>query len=94
MVFWLAGLVMMLVLGVSMRMLPLLDRHMREADWVGGLPPAACVLVAQSEHDGGVGGWEVRFTVRQFITPGLPMTTANFLEKVSSIEHSVLRPSA
>jgi hypothetical protein len=68
MVFWPAGLEMMLAVGVSMRMLPLLERHMRDADCVGGLPPGACVLVAQSEHEGGVGGSEGGCTVRQFIT--------------------------
>jgi hypothetical protein len=47
---------MMLVWGVSMRRLPLLERHMRDADCVGGAPPAGCVFVAQSEQDGGVGG--------------------------------------
>jgi len=72
MVFWLAGIVMMLVCGVSRRMFPLPDRHTREANWVGGLPPAACVLVAQSEHDGGVGGMEGSSTVRKFITPDFP----------------------
>jgi hypothetical protein len=56
MVFWVAGLEMTLAVGVSRRMLPLLERHMRDADWVGGLPPGACVLVAQSEQDGGIGG--------------------------------------
>jgi hypothetical protein len=49
---------MMLVVGVSRRMLPLLERYMRDADCVGGVPPGACVLVAQSEQDGGVGGTE------------------------------------
>jgi hypothetical protein len=36
---------------------------------VGGVPPAACILVAQSEHDGGIG---VCSTVRKFITPYFP----------------------
>jgi hypothetical protein len=58
MVFWLAGRVMMLLQGVSMRVLPLLDRQMREADCVGAPPPEASVCVAQSEHDGTTGGWE------------------------------------
>jgi hypothetical protein len=40
-VFWAAGLEIMLVVGVSMRILPLLERHIRDADWVGGLPPGA-----------------------------------------------------
>jgi len=31
MAFWLAGIVIMLVFGVSIRMLPLLERHMRDA---------------------------------------------------------------
>jgi len=47
---------MMLVWGVSNRNLPSLDRHMREADCVGAPPPAGCILVAQSEQEGGVGG--------------------------------------
>src|ERR1700733_5273011 len=68
MVFWAAGLEMMLVAGVSRRMLPLLERHMRDADCVGGVPPGACVLVAQSEQDGGVGGTEGSDTGRKFIT--------------------------
>lgn len=46
---------MMLVLGVSKRILPSLDRHMRDADWDGGPPPAGWVFVAQSEQNGGVG---------------------------------------
>jgi len=29
-----------LVWGMSMRVLPSLERHMREAVWVGGPPPA------------------------------------------------------
>jgi hypothetical protein len=72
-VFWLPGRVMMLMLGVSRRRLPLLDRHMRDADGIGGtLPPAGCVLVAHSEHEGGIGGTggtEGGATVRKFITP-------------------------
>ena len=69
MVLWLPGRVMMLVCGVSRRRLPLLDRHMRDADCVGGaLPPAACVLVAHSEHEGGIGGTEGGCTVRKFTT--------------------------
>ncbi|MFZ1159252.1 MAG: hypothetical protein WAO10_15825 [Candidatus Sulfotelmatobacter sp.] len=68
-VFWLPGRVMMLVCGVSRRMFPLLDLHMRDADWVGGaLPPAACVLVAHSKHEGGIGGTEGGCTVRKFTT--------------------------
>ena len=47
---------MMLVLGVSMRILPLLDRHMRENDCAVAPPPGASDLVAQSEQEGGVGG--------------------------------------
>jgi len=59
----------MLVWGVSSRMLPLLDLHTRDADCVGGaLPPAACVLVAHSEHEGGIGGTGGGSTVRKFIT--------------------------
>src|ERR1700685_623337 len=68
MVFWVAGLEMMLVVGVSRRMLPLLERHMRDADCVGGVPPGTCVLVAQSEQDGGIGGTEGSDTGRKFIT--------------------------
>jgi hypothetical protein len=56
MVCWAEGMEMTLVWGVSMRRLPLLERHMRDADCVGGAPPAGCVFVAQSEQDGGVGG--------------------------------------
>ena len=71
-VFWLPGRVMMLVCGVSRRRLPLLDLHMRDADCVGAaLPPAACVLVAHSEHEGGIGGTgetEGGCTVRKFTT--------------------------
>ena len=63
-----AGSVMMLAFGVSIRIFPALDCHMRDGDCTGGLPPAACVLVAHSEHAGGVGGGEVRPTVPQFIT--------------------------
>jgi hypothetical protein len=47
---------MTLLKGVSMRVLPSLERHSRDADWVGGPPPAGCVLLAHSEHDGGAGG--------------------------------------
>ena len=39
-----------------MRVLPSLERHMREAVWDGGPPPAGCVLLAHSEQEGGVGG--------------------------------------
>ena len=68
-VFWLPGRVMMLVFGVSRRIFPLLDLHMRDADWVGGaLPPAACVLVAHSEHEGGIDGTEGGCTERKFTT--------------------------
>jgi len=49
-------------------MLPLLERHMRDADCIGGAPPGACVLVAQSEQDGGIGGTEGSDTGRKFIT--------------------------
>ena len=66
----------MLMFGVSRRRLPLLDRHMRDADGIGGaLPPAGCVLVAHSEHEGGIGGTggtggtDGGATVRKFITP-------------------------
>jgi heme iron utilization protein len=69
MVRWPAGSVMMLVWGVSIRMFPLLDFHMRDADCAGGAPAAGCVLVAQSEHEGGVGGGTGGSTVPQFITP-------------------------
>jgi hypothetical protein len=49
----------MLALGVSMRILPALERHMRDDDCGGALPalpPGASDLVAHSEHEGGVGG--------------------------------------
>jgi hypothetical protein len=65
--------VMMLMFGVSRRRLPLLDRHMRDADGIGcALPPAGCVVVAHSEYEGGIGGTggtEGGATVRKFITP-------------------------
>jgi hypothetical protein len=47
---------MILELGVSMRIFPLLERHMREEDCALALPPGASDLVAQSEQEGGVGG--------------------------------------
>ncbi len=47
---------MTLVFGVSRRNFPSLDRHIRDADWAGGPPPAGCVFVAQSEQKGGAGG--------------------------------------
>ncbi|HVR22593.1 MAG TPA: hypothetical protein VMU26_04675 [Candidatus Polarisedimenticolia bacterium] len=50
-----------------MRILPLLDRHIREDDWVGGLPPGASDLVAHSEHEGGIGGLSIRLTAPQSI---------------------------
>ena len=50
------GSEMTLVWGMSMRVLPSLERHMREAVWVGAPPPAGCVLLAHSEQEGGVGG--------------------------------------
>src|SRR5208283_635301 len=50
------GSVITLVCGVSRRILPSLERHMRDADCVGGPPAAGCVFVAQSEQEGGVGG--------------------------------------
>ena len=56
MVFCSAGFEIMLALGVSMRILPELDRHMREEDWFAAPPPGASDLVAQSEQEGGVGG--------------------------------------
>jgi hypothetical protein len=39
---------------VSKRILPSLERHMREADCDGGPPLAGCIFVAQSEQKGGV----------------------------------------
>jgi len=46
---------------------------MRDADGIGcALPPAGCVVVAHSEHEGGIGGTcgtEGGATVRKFITP-------------------------
>jgi hypothetical protein len=56
MVFCAAGFEMMLECGVSMRIWPLLDRHMRDDDCAVELPPAASALVAHSEQEGGVGG--------------------------------------
>jgi hypothetical protein len=47
---------MTLVVAVSMRVLPSPERHMRDADWVGGPPAAGCVLLLHSEHEGGAGG--------------------------------------
>jgi hypothetical protein len=47
---------MTLKLGVSMRILPLLERHIREDDCAVAPPPGDSDLVAQSEHEGGVGG--------------------------------------
>ncbi len=47
---------MILELGVSIRIFPLLDRHIREEDCALALPPGASDLVAQSEHEGGMGG--------------------------------------
>ena|GEM_PF-5103552 len=55
-----------------MRILPLLDRHIRDDDWVGGLPPGASDLVAHSEHEGGVGGVSICLTAHEFITPAFP----------------------
>ena len=72
MVRWPAGSLITLVWGVSIRILPLPDRHIRDADCVGGVPPAACVLVVQSEHEGGVDGIEAFSTVRQSITNAFP----------------------
>lgn len=46
---------MTLEVGVSKRNLPSLDFHIRDADCDGGAPPAGCVCVVQSEHEGGVG---------------------------------------
>src|SRR5580704_52578 len=51
-----AGSEITLVVGVSMRVFPSPERHIREADWVGGPPAADWVLLAHSEHDGGAGG--------------------------------------
>ena len=55
-VFCDAGSEMTLDVGVSSRNLPSLDFHMREADCEGAPPPAGCVLVEQSEQEGGVDG--------------------------------------
>jgi hypothetical protein len=69
----------MLVFGVSSRMFPLLDLHMRDADCVGGaLPPAACVLVAHSEHEGGIDGTEGGCTERKFTTAFPNQATTRF----------------
>src|SRR5215472_471073 len=56
MVFCDAGSEITLEVGVSSRNLPSLDFHMRDADCDGAPSPAGCVLVVQSEQDGGVGG--------------------------------------
>lgn|SRR5579871_591660 len=48
-----AGLEMILVFGVSKRILPSLARHMREDDCCEVPPPAGCILVEQSEQEGG-----------------------------------------
>jgi hypothetical protein len=58
-----------LVWAVSTRVLPSLARHIRDADCVGGLPPAACVVLVHSEHEGGVEGGEGCVTARKFSTP-------------------------
>lgn len=52
----LLGFEMILELGVSIRIFPLLDLHIREEDCALALPPGASDLVAQSEHEGGMGG--------------------------------------
>ncbi len=56
MVFCDVGSEITLAVGVSSRNLPSLDFHMRDADCVGAAPPAGCVLVEQSEQEGGAGG--------------------------------------
>ena len=56
MVCFAAGSEITLLCGVSIRVLPSLDRHMRDADCVGAPPAADCVLVAHSEHEGGTAG--------------------------------------
>ena len=81
-----AGSEITLVWGVSKRIFPSLDRHIRDADCVGAAPPAGCVFVLQSEHEGGVAGglcgiWttaglslarrEILGTAREVITPML-----------------------
>jgi len=60
---------MTLLWGVSTRVFPLLAFHIFDADCVGGLPAAACVVEVHSEHEGGVDGGEGCVTVRKFITP-------------------------
>lgn len=52
-VCWAEGSEMMLVLGVSKRILPSLERHMRDDDCWEVPPPAGCILVEQSEQEGG-----------------------------------------
>src|SRR5579864_5947304 len=61
---------MTLICGVSTRMFPLPERHMRDADSVGWPPLAGWVLLAQSEQEGGVGGGENDCTARKCITLG------------------------
>ena len=61
---------MTLICGVSTRTFPLLDRHMRDCDSVGWPPSAGCVLLAQSEHEGGVGGGGIDCTARKCTTLG------------------------
>jgi hypothetical protein len=56
-----------------MRILPPLDRHIRD-DWVGGLPAGASDLVAHSEHEGGVGGSSICLTAPKSITVAFPRT--------------------
>lgn len=61
---------MTLICGVSTRTFPLLDRHMRDCDSVGWPPPAGCVLLAQSEQEGGDGGSGIDCTAPKCITLG------------------------
>ena len=81
MAFCEAGSVMTLLEGVSKRNLPSLERHIREADCEGGPPPAGCVLVAQSEQEGGVGGGA-----------GMWPTTAISVARAATLSGSLIVP--
>jgi len=68
---------MLLALGVSLRIFPLLERHLRADDCgaallVGeldcALPVGGSDLVAHSEHEGGVDGCDIGPTAPKCIT--------------------------
>ena len=75
-----AGSVITLDDGVSKRNLPSLDFHMRDADCEGWAPPAGCVCVVQSEHEGGVGGGVGMW-------PTTPISLARDSTHFSSLSH-------